>query len=253
MDNRIKICIVEDEALIADEIRRTLEGLGYEVSGIYYDFETAAAAIPNSDADLFMLDINLGGRPEENGIQLAGLLKSGTPKPFIFLTAYSDPETVTRATALHPANYLIKPINPAALFAALQLAIAQSQEPDADMAQPISAYNRPNFFFVKIGPRKAKLYWRDAYCMESSKNYVRVYMKGHTSNYPVRGTLSFVLDQLVPKAIRDQFFRLGRSICLNRTHVTDFNEERIVCGDRVFENAGRIEPGQYPSVDSQPA
>lgn len=234
---RIRLAIVEDEALIADGIRRAVEGLGYEVVGISYDFENAVATIPGTDADLFLLDINLGSeREDQNGIALAGLIKASNPKPFIFLTAYSDKDTIAKATALHPANYLIKPVAPAALFAAIQLAIARTEgaaSVDADDAQP-------DFFYVKLGSRKVKLYWKDVYCMEAGKNYVRLFSVAQTGEYPIRGSIAFVLEQLVPKAIRERFFRLGRSYCLNKAHVSSFGDDTIVCGGRSFENEGRI-------------
>ena len=243
MDNRIKIHIVEDEALIAEEIRRTLNGLGYEVCGLNYDFDSAAAAIPASDADLFILDINLSGGSEKTGIELAGLLKSNNPKPFIFLSAYSDRDTISKATALHPANYLVKPVNPAALFAAIQLAIAKVQDPQY-IQNNVDKVN-PAFFYIKIGNRKEKLFWQDVYAMEASKNYVRIFINGQAVEYPLRGTISFVLDQLVPEQLREKFFRLGRSTCLNRNYITWVSEEYIICGDRKFQNDGRVSAAQF--------
>ena len=238
MDNRIKLFIAEDEALIADEIRRALEGLGYAVTGICYDYATASAAIPASDADLFMLDINLGGPQGRDGLALAELLKATNPKPFIFLTAYSDKDIIARATALQPANYLIKPVNPAALFAAIQLAITRAQEPQ-DAPDSLPGGN-PEFFYIKLGTRKEKLYWRDVYGMEAGKNYVRLFINSQPADYPMRGTIAFVLEQLIPEAMRTQFFRLGRSVCLNKMFVTLVNNEFIICGGKQFENTGHI-------------
>ncbi len=242
-NSRIRIAIVEDEALIADEIRRALEGLGYEVSGIYYDYTTAAAAIATVDADLFMLDINLGSKGEQAGIALAALIKGTAPKPFIFLTAYSDKDTIAKATALHPANYLIKPVNPAALFAAIQLSIAKS-----DASQQDKGIQRddslPHYFYAKVGGRTTQLFWRDVYAMEASKNYVLVYSTAHSGEYPIRGSINFVLDSLVPEGLRNDFFRMGRNLCLSRAHITLANEAQIICGGRVFENGGRLTESQ---------
>ncbi len=235
MEAKIRILIIEDEALIADEIRRTLEGLGYELAGIYYDYDSAAAALPHTDADLIMLDINLGEGVAKDGIALAGILKKTNPKPFLFLTAYSDADTVAKATALHPANYLIKPVSPPALFAAIQLAIARVRE-----LQPPPAGEDLHFFYVKVGTRTQKIFWRDVYCIEASKNYARLLVKGLSGSYPVRGSITFVWERLIPESLRSQFFKLGRGYALNRHHVTAGNEEFVTCGGLRFENNGRL-------------
>jgi DNA-binding response OmpR family regulator len=242
MDTKIRILIVEDEALIADEIRRTLEGLGYEVAGRYYDYDTAAAALIQTDADLVMLDINLGEGTDKGGIALAGILKAQNPKPFLFLTAYSDADTVAKAAALHPSNYLVKPLSPQALFVAIQLALAHTQEgprlPAADL----------DFFYVKVGTRKQKIFWREVYCMEASKNYVLLFVNGLVGNYPVRGSIAFVWERLMPESLRKNFFKLGRSLALNSQHVTASNESTIVCGGRTFDNGGRLSEAQLETL-----
>lgn len=248
MDSRIKILIVEDEALIADEIRRTLTGLGYEVTGICYDYASAAAAIPHADADLFMLDINLGGNKDQGGVTLASLIKATNPTPFIFLTAYSDTGTISKATAQHPANYLIKPVNAAALFAAIQLAIARADDPAG--ANTARSAEQPHFFYVKVGANSVRLLWQDVYCIEAAKNYVRIFSTVRSGDYAVRGNIGFVMSALVPEALRDGFFKLGRGICLSRRHVSSFSEGEIVCGGRSFENGGRISARQFEAMQT---
>ena len=244
MENKIKVLIVEDEVLIADEIGRTLEGLGYEVAGLCYDYPTAEAEIGTTDADLILLDINLGSGEAENGIALAKGIRAGAaPKPFIFLTAYSDTDTIAKATALQPANYLIKPINPAALFAAIQLAINRAQTEAGTTVEQEAATTEAgvsHFFYVKTGKRTQKLYWEEVYCLEARKNYVLLFAKGLLGSYPVRGSILFVLEQLVPESLRAQFVRLGRNRLLNKSHITRLTDATIDCGGETFENAGRI-------------
>ena len=247
-ERRIQVAIIEDEALIADEIRRTLIGLGYEVSAIYYDYDSAAAAIPQLQTDLFMLDINLGGSVEQGGLALAGIIKATNGKPFIFLTAYSDKDTIAKATALHPANYLIKPVNGPALFAAIQLSLAgMDNKPSAGSAVEDGGM-LPAYFYVKLGDRITRLQWQDVYAMKASKNYVLLYATGLPGDYPIRGSINYLLENLVPQPLRPQFFRLGRSLCLNRTHITDATEEYLVCGGATFENAGRLTEVQLAAL-----
>ncbi len=247
METKIKILIVEDEALIADEIRRALEGLGYEVAGIYYSYERAAAALPSTDADLVMLDINLGTGVTKDGLALAGILKEKNPRPFLFLTAYSDAGIVAKATALHPSNYLVKPVSPPALFAAIQLAIARVQEVQVPPAADL------DFFYVKTGVRKQKIPWQEVYCVEASKNYAILWVKGLAGNYPVRGSVAYVLEKLVPERLRDQFFKLDRSHALNRLHLTAIDKKEVHCGGRAFEYSGRLSPADLEMLNRKSA
>jgi DNA-binding LytR/AlgR family response regulator len=182
-----------------------------------------------------MLDINLGsGEPGEDGFALAALLNAHNPKPFIFLTAYNDAETIRRAAALLPCNYLIKPVNPAALFAAIQVTLARTIEPR--MQEQTEPGDRPDYFYIKVGSKTHRLSWDDIYCIESGKNYVKLFARDNAAEYPVRGTITFVLDRLVPPRLQQQFFRISRSICLNKAHVTTFSDNFIFCGGRSFPN-----------------
>ena len=249
-ESRIQVAIIEDEALIADEIRRTLIGLGYEVSAIYYDYDSAAAAIPHLQTDLFMLDINLGKGTEQGGLALAGIVKATNPKPFIFLTAYSDKDTIAKATALHPANYLIKPLNEAALFAAIQLSLAGRGQPPAGKGKPEDGHKTPAYFYVKVGDRITQLQWKDVYAMKASKNYTLLYATGMPGHYPIRGSINFLLEKLLPTELRPQFFRLGKNLCLNRSHITAATEECLVCGGTAFENAGKLAQEQLVALQT---
>ncbi len=237
MEPKIKILIVEDEALIAENLKLTLEDLGYEVTGTCYSYAEAVTAFAHNSADLVMLDINLGSRDDaHNGLALAALLHSDDVKtPFIFLTAYSDTDTIRRATKLQPSGYLIKPVNAATVFAAIQTAIERSIA-NGPGAAPDEAAVRPDFFFVKMGARTHKLMWDDVYCIEAGKNYVKLRLTANGMEYPIRGTLTFVLEQLLPKRLEAQFLRINRSTALNRRHITAYSGETIYCGTEGFEN-----------------
>jgi DNA-binding LytR/AlgR family response regulator len=233
MEPKIKILIIEDEALIAEDMRLTLEDLGYEVIDCCYNYTEGASAIRRKEADLVMLDINLGGSDDaQNGLKLAAILQSEVKVPFIFLTAYSDTDTIRRATKLQPSGYLIKPVNAATVFAAIQTAI----EHDGGKTADPSGIERPDFFFVKVGAKNHKLLWDDVFCIEAGKNYVRLRISGSATEYPIRGTLTFVLDQLLPERLEAKFLRVNRSTSLNRRFITAFSGTRIYCSGLEFEN-----------------
>lgn len=244
---RLRILVVEDEALIAENLRFTLEDLGYEVPATCYTFAEAQAALAGRPApgpvDLVLLDLNLGSAdPAASGLALARQLRETGGPPFIFLTAYSDLATIRQATQLQPSGYLIKPVGGPALFAAIQSALeyaATRQPAPALGALPGPAPAAPEFFFVKLGDRTHKLHWAEVQRLEAGKNYVTLHVAGQRAGYPLRGSLTYVLEQLVPPTLRGQFLRVNRRLVLNAVTITGYDDEWVYCGPARFEN-GRL-------------
>lgn len=117
------VFIVEDEALIAMELRDRLTRLGYEVRGVAAHGERAVEEIPTAAPDLVLMDINLAGQLD--GIETARRVRERTDVPVVFLTAFSDPELVRRASALGPHGYLLKPFEERELHATIQVALVK--------------------------------------------------------------------------------------------------------------------------------
>ena len=127
--SKVKILIVEDEAIIAENLAARLELMDYEITDIVHNGEDALKAFKNELPDLVLLDINLEG--EMDGVDLAGQLAHIQPAPVIYLTAQADRLTVERPKRTHPATYMLKPINYRELPINIDLAISnfsQKQE-----------------------------------------------------------------------------------------------------------------------------
>lgn len=230
MADKLTLLIVEDEVLIAENLRFTLEDLGFAVSGIACNAGEVADALFNQRPDLVLLDINLGTQsPANNGLALAQRLNQ-EQIPFIFLTAYSDRDTIMQATRLRPSGYLIKPVNPATLFAAIQTASQNHVSANQPVADKLpSVEEQPNYFFVKVGKRNLKLCWQDVYCLEATKNYVQIRVVDTPVTYAVRGTLQSVMQQIVPSPLQPAFQQFSRSTAVNVQHITRYDSEAIYC------------------------
>jgi two-component system, LytTR family, response regulator LytT len=246
---KLSLLVVEDEALIAENLRLTLEDLGYHVAATCYTFDEAQAALspPAPVPDLVLLDINLGHTdPARTGLALGRQLHEQGGPPFIFLTAYSDLTTIRQATQLRPSGYLVKPASSGALFAAIQLALdrATSRQPaplppTATVEPPVTG---PAFFFVKLGERTHKLPWLAVQRLEAGKNYVTLHLNGQQAGYPVRGSLTYVLDQLLPPAMSPQFIRVNRRVALNAAAITGYDEVYVYCGNEQYEYVSTVLP-----------
>ena len=107
MNEHPRILVVEDESIIAMDIRRTLKGLGYEVCGVVSSGEESIEKAFQNRPDLVLMDIGLRGNID--GICAAKEIKSGMNVPIIYLTAYGDEATLNRADKANPYGYIHKP------------------------------------------------------------------------------------------------------------------------------------------------
>ena len=107
--SKFRVLIVEDEPVIAENISMYLDNNDFEVSGIAYDSGEAIEQLQNNTPDAAILDINL--ESEEDGIDIANFINQRYQIPFLFLTSYSDKETLQRAKNVNPSGYIVKPFN----------------------------------------------------------------------------------------------------------------------------------------------
>ena len=98
--------IVEDEFIIADRLEDLLTSNGYQVLPVTDNYNDSVDQLNKELPDLALLDINIKG--DKDGIELADYIYKHFNIPVIFLSAYSDPETVLRAKAAHPNTYILK-------------------------------------------------------------------------------------------------------------------------------------------------
>jgi CheY-like chemotaxis protein len=127
MDEKMpSILIVEDELIVAENLRMVLAGMGYNVpepaGGSSEALEKAAALCP----DLILMDIVLEGSPMD-GIETAKKIGQMIDVPVIFVTAYSDKKTLARVKGTEPYAYILKPFNERELAFAIELALHRSR------------------------------------------------------------------------------------------------------------------------------
>lgn len=120
MENN-KVLIVEDETIVALDIKSAIKKIGFQVTGTVTNYDDALNSVKNNAPDIIMMDINL--KNSKDGIQTAKDIQKLKNVPIIFLTAYSDDETIKRAVETNPVGYLIKPFKREELKSTLLLAL----------------------------------------------------------------------------------------------------------------------------------
>ncbi|HIK41257.1 ATP-binding protein [Thermoleptolyngbya sp. M55_K2018_002] len=132
-----RLLIVEDEHLIAYDLRESLERFGYEIVAIA---DTGIDAVRQSEQlrpDLVLMDIRLPG--EMDGIDASAQIQTQLHIPVVYLTANADQATLERVAASHPYGYVLKPFNDRILATTIEIALARHRaETAAEAAQQLT-------------------------------------------------------------------------------------------------------------------
>jgi CheY-like chemotaxis protein len=102
-----KILVVEDESIIAMDLRITLSRIGYEVTSVVNNALAAIQKVEQDKPDIILMDIMLGGSLD--GIEAAKIISYHHSIPIIYVTALKDEETIKRASLPDPFLFLMKP------------------------------------------------------------------------------------------------------------------------------------------------
>lgn len=120
--SKFSILIVEDEPLIAHDLEEALNNLDYSVCGIAYNPTMALDKLAQRQADLVILDVHLGAGLAD-GISIGQVIQEKYHLPFIYLTSFTDRNTLDRAKETYPMAYLVKPFEEDELFRTLEIAL----------------------------------------------------------------------------------------------------------------------------------
>jgi two-component system, response regulator PdtaR len=121
----VRILIAEDETIIRLDLRDMLERAGFDVCAEAKDGEEAVALARVSLPDLAIMDVKM---PRLDGIEAARTILEERPIPIVMLTAYGQPELVSRAVEAGVFGYLVKPFRESDLLPAIATARARHEE-----------------------------------------------------------------------------------------------------------------------------
>lgn len=119
-----KILIVEDEWIIANDIKDCLIDMGYMVTGIAASCDETLKSIDECPPDLILMDIVLKG--DKNGAETAKIVHDTHDIPVIYLSAYDNQSLVDQTKQPNTRGYLLKPFKDRELIIAIDLALSQT-------------------------------------------------------------------------------------------------------------------------------
>jgi PAS domain S-box-containing protein len=118
---KARIMVVEDEGLVAMSIQESLQGMGYDVPVVAMNGEDAVNKLLETEPDLVLMDIQLKGGA--SGIETARRIRQRLDVPVVFLTAFSDVDTLEQAQLTEPSGYVLKPYDEKSLHAVIQMSL----------------------------------------------------------------------------------------------------------------------------------
>ena len=238
----MNLLVVEDEAILAMTLCDHLEAEGYTVVGIANNGPKAIDLYKTNEVDLLLCDINIKG--EIDGIETARRINMLRPVPVIYLTAYSDADTVDRAKHTYPAAYLTKPYTIINLRLAIEMALNNRRRAAAPAAAPDERPAAPTpvndaggremilksgqHIFVRQGYQFVKIHLKDIQILEADDIYTTFLTD--TRKYSLRMSLSMVLEKIDYPAL----VRVHRSFAINTDRVDTFDANEIHVGERTI-------------------
>ena len=208
--SKINILVVEDESIVSKDIQHSLNKLGYNVVGAASTGEKALELARSERPDIVLMDIMLKG--QMNGIETAEIIRNEMSIPVVFLTAYADESTLSKAKVTEPYGYIIKPFKEIDLHTSIEMAIykhSKEQEiiRERDLLYSIveSKDSSSDFIFVKSNSKLVKLKTEDIFYIEALKDYVVI----HTAD--TRYTIHSTMKEIENKMGTADFIRVHRS------------------------------------------
>jgi len=213
---KIRILVVEDELIIAEDIADILRSSNYEVCDICKSYQTAVLSIEKYTPDLVLLDIKIKG--EKDGIDLATYIRDNHSIPFVFISSHSDAGTVKRAVSVNPYGYLIKPFEDSDVTVAVEVALsnfAKEQTSESD------EFILNDCLFVRDKNLSVKVQMKDILHVKAEGNYSIITTE--SKSFVLRSTLK----DLEVKLPNSQFFRSHKSYVINLNHISAINSDCI--------------------------
>jgi two-component system response regulator HydG len=147
MSAKVKILIVEDQFIEANNIRLILRDAGYTVLPMASSVAQALSILQHESADLVLLDISLEG--QQSGIDLAKILK-GRGLAFVYLSANSDKSTLDKAKETEPYGFLVKPLRKKDVLIMVEVALYLHQQRTLIPGSPIENVPAPDSVVFSI-------------------------------------------------------------------------------------------------------
>ena len=227
----MKILLIEDEFILASELAETLESEGYDVVLTADNGPEALDFFKENEVDLVLCDINIKG--DWDGIETVTRLIAIKQIPIIYLTAFTDNETLERAKRTFPSAYIPKPYHITNLRMAIELAInnfavkiqpnikiLKDEKPENQLKEMFLQVN--DDIFIKQNYQFVKFSLNEILYLEADNIYTSIMTT--QKKFVIRQSIGNVHERLPIKNL----VRVHRSFVVNINKIDSFNECEVI-------------------------
>jgi DNA-binding LytR/AlgR family response regulator len=219
-----KVLIVEDEMLIAGIIKNRIEENGFECAGIAIDYEESLELLETEQVDMALLDINISGK--KSGVDVAQHINEKYEIPFVYLTSYSDENTVTQIKETFPAGYLSKPVNDVNLRVTMELMVNQLENKEESEEKVVLKIGKQSYF---INPNEV---------MYAQSDHVYIELVLTDKKLLLRSTLGNIIDMLPEGTLK----QVNRGVAVNPKFISKVSSKSIELDDVEFSLSPNFKP-----------
>ncbi len=204
-----KILIVEDEQIIAENLKFILNENGYKSVEIAIDVEETLHKVAKKNYSLILMDINLGESSDMDGIDLINQLHKENNFTFIYITANADVKTVRKAKAIQPSpsGYIVKPFVNETVFANVEMAL--------------KTLDSEKYLIYSNKGIKEKIRLSEITHIEADGSYSNIFTFNN-ENYLVRKYLSEI-----SREYPEFFTRIHKSILINKNYIDGYTSQYV--------------------------
>lgn len=228
-DFKKSILIVEDEVLIARQLKEAILQHGYDCAGIAINYESAKEILDTTKVDLVLLDIKISGK--KTGLDFAQLLNLNYGLPFLFITSYNDEATLSEIKKLSPRGYINKPINEVTILTTIDIVFNN-----------LEGKTQKNIN-ITIGSTTYNINLNELFYVSSEHVYIRLYFSNRT--VLIRSSLSSFLS-LLPN---NSLVRVNRSTAVNVKLIENVSTNEVKIQDETIKISSNYKDDFFKSFN----
>ena len=220
---QMNVLIIEDDLIIAQNLKESLEEVGYVVTAIVQNYSQAAQQLSTNRPDVCLVDIYLKGS-EKNGIEIVEEFRSSVDIPYVYLTSFGDNEYRHKIKATNPAGYLLKPASTQQVDVAIDFAVTNFLKSKAgaisksQVGKTCPLYSENDMLFVRTNGRYSKVMQSEIIYIQAAGAYC--YLICHSTKTVITTNLKNLLEQLTDSKI----FKCHRSYAVNQRYIHSFDD-----------------------------
>ena len=226
MGNSVKVLVMEDEFIVAEEISEILKQKNYEVIGTVADGKGALELVHKHKPDVVLLDINIKG--DQDGIEVGSKIREQNDQvAIIYLTAFDDEDHIKRAKETGPSAYIVKPFDERNLLIAIDVAFSNLQKRESGIDHPNdSPFILLDRIYIKERDKYVKLMIRDILYLEAVGSYCEIV------TIEKKFTFSVNLKHLSAKFSHELLIRIHRSFIVNIDKIDSIQGNQVFIGGK---------------------